>query len=261
MFTWGSKYLFGVTAASLLGAVVYGLITGGGLIGVLSIGYKGGVGEHAGYAVLLALAAATAGLGVLNVIVRDADVEAGGEGGALAIGTPRKAAYWGPMAAFGVACLVVGVSVSRAFFALGAAVLAVVALEWAVQAWSDRATGDEAVNAAMRDRLIAPLEVPLMAVLGIAVVVLGVSRVLLAVSKTGSVIVAAVVAAVIFLLANFMARAKLSRSAITGIVAVIVVAVLAGGILGAAKGERKFGHETGHEQEQESGAAGQGEGQ
>lgn len=259
MFTWGSKYLFGVTAASLIGALVYGLITGGGLIGVLSIGYKGGVGEHAGYATLLAVALATGALGVLNVIVRDADVEAVDEGGALALATPRRAAYWGPMAAFGVACLVVGVAVSRAFFALGLAVLGVVVLEWAVQAWSDRATGDEAINAAMRERLIGPLEVPLMAVLGIAVVVLGISRVLLAVSETGSVVVAAAVAAVIFVLANVMARAKMSRGAIAGIVAVSVVAVLAGGIIGAAHGERKIGHETG--QHQESGAAGQGEGQ
>lgn len=261
MFTWGSKYLFGVAAASFIGAIVYGLISGGGPVGVVSLGYKGGVGEHTGYAVLVAVGAATAALGVLNVIVRDADVEAGGEGGALSIATPRRASYWGPMTAFGAACLVVGVAVSRAFFALGLAVLAVVLLEWAVQAWSDRATGDPAVNDAMRDRLIAPLEVPLLAVLGIAVVVLGVSRVLLTVSETGSVVVAAVVAALVFALANVMAKAKLSRGAITGIVAVAAVAVLAGGILGAAKGERKIGHAETEEQHQESGAAGQGEGQ
>ena len=40
MFTWGSKYLFGVSAFSLLGAILYGLATGGGIIGVISAGYK-----------------------------------------------------------------------------------------------------------------------------------------------------------------------------------------------------------------------------
>ena len=35
MFTWGSKYLFGVSLAAFVGAVAYGLITGGDPVGVL----------------------------------------------------------------------------------------------------------------------------------------------------------------------------------------------------------------------------------
>lgn len=243
MFTWGSKYLFGVAGAALVGALLFGLITGGSILGVISIGYKGGVGVHTGYAILLAVAAASLALGVLNVIVRDgeADVVTAEDGGALAIATPRTASYWGPIAAFGLACLAVGVAVSQAFFILGLVILAVVLLEWVVLAWSDRATGDHEVNAAIRDRIIGPIEVPLLAVLTIAVVVLGVSRVLLAVSETGSVVVAAGVAAAIFLCAIGIAKSKAPRAVITGIVAVAALAVLAGGIVGAAVGERHIG--------------------
>ncbi len=258
MFTWGSKYLFGVAGVALLGAIVYGLVTGGGIVGVVSVGYKGGVGEHTGYGTLLGVAAAALGLGVLNFATRDATVPVGeatddSGGGALAIRTPRRASFWGPMAAFGLACLAIGVSVSRAFFILGVAVLAVVLLEWVILAWSDSATGDPLVNSAIRERVIGPLEVPLMASLGIAVL-------LLAVSEAGSVAVAAIVAAVIFLSCIALAKTRVSRAVISGVVALGAVAVLAGGIVGAVVGEREIGHhesgETG-----ETGTHGEGEGE
>ena len=38
MFTWGPKFLFAISLAGFLGAVVYGLVTGGDPIGVLSLG-------------------------------------------------------------------------------------------------------------------------------------------------------------------------------------------------------------------------------
>ncbi len=246
MFTWGSKYLFAVAGAGLLGAVLYGLISGGELLGVVSVGYRGGVGDHAGYALLLGVGVASAALGVLNVIVRDGDADEGarlvGVEGALAVRTPRAPSYWGPMGAFGLACLVVGAAVSQAFFILGLVVLTVVLLEWLVLAWSDRATGDQAVNSVIRDRVIGPIEVPLLALLGIAVIVMGISRVFLAVSEVGSVVVAAVVASLIFGTATSLAKSKAPRAVISGVVAVAAIAVLAGGILGAAVGERQIGH-------------------
>ncbi len=262
MFTWGSKYLFGVAGVALLGAIVYGLVTGGGIVGVISVGYKGGVGEHTGYGTLLGVAVAALGLGVLNFVTRDATVPAGeatddGGGGALAIRTPRRASFWGPMAAFGLASLAIGVSVSQAFFILGVAVLAIVLLEWVILAWSDSATGDPTVNSAIRERVIGPLEVPLMASLGIAVFILGVSRVLLAVPEAGSVAVASIVAAVIFLSCIALAKTRVSRAVISGVIALGALAVLAGGIVGAVVGEREIGHhETG-----ETGTQVEGEGE
>jgi hypothetical protein len=255
MFTWGSKYLFGVARASLLGAAVYGLVSGGGLLGVVSAGYKGGVGEHLGYTVLVAVGVAASLLAVLNLVTRDGDAKVAAEvvgvDHALAVSAPRAPSFWGPLGAFGVASIIVGVAVSQAFFIFGIAILAVVALEWLVLAWSDRATGDPDVNSVIRSRILAPLEVPMLALLGIAAIVLGISRVLLAVPEAASTAIAGCVAASIFASAIGIAKSRAPRSVITGVVAAAAVAVLAGGIAAAAIGEREIAH---HEESEDSGA-------
>ena len=176
MFTWASKYLFSLAGVSLLSAAAYGLISGGGAIGVISAGYKGGVGDHVGYTVLVALGIVTLFLGVLSVIIRDGDAETAtelvGTEGALSLGTPRKPSFWAPLAAFGVACLAVGLAVSPIFAILGVVILAVVLLQWTVLAWSERATGDDEVNATIRNRTIGPLEVPMLSVVTVLMMVL-----------------------------------------------------------------------------------------
>lgn len=269
MFTWASKYLFAVSGASLLGAMFYGLISGGGPIGVVSLGYKGGVGEHVGYTILLAIGVAALFLAVLNLIIRDGDAdtasEVAGVDGVLAVATPRSPSFWAPLTAFGVACLAVGLAVSQAFVILGIAVLAVVGLEWTVLAWSERATGDDDVNNVIRTRTIGPLEVPMLATLGIAVVVIGISRVLLAVSAAAATAVASIVAVAVFGAAIAIAKSRAPRSVITGVVAVGALAVLSGGIVGAVVGEREIVHhsEEGepHGEDGESNGEGEGEGE
>lgn len=262
MFTWGSKYLFAVSGASLIGAFLYGLIGGGGVLGVVSLGYKGGVGDHTGYTILIAIALVSFLLAVLNLMIRDGDAElaaeAAGADHVLAVSTPRTASFWAPLGAFGVACIAVGVAVSQAFFILGVVVLAVVTLEWAILAWSDRATGDAEVNAVIRERTLGPLEIPMLAMLGIAVLVLGLSRVLLAVPAAGATAIAAILAAGVFGTAIAMAKSNAPRSVITGVVAVAAVAVLGGGIAGAVIGEREIAHNTELEVHDEGG---EGEGE
>lgn len=265
MFTWGSKYLFAVGLVALLAAAVYGLVSGGDLIGVISAGYKGGIGDHTGYTILIAVGSMALGLGLTSLLTRDGDADAGasavGAERALSVSTPRTPSYWAPLAAFGLACLVVGVAASRAFFALGLAVLAVVGLEWAVLAWSDRATGDEEVNRTIRNRVMGPFEIPLWSILGIAFVVLGLSRVLLtAPSAAASTAVASLAAAAVFGVAVGIAKSGASRSVITGVVAVGALAILAGGIAGAINGEREISH---HGSEADSGDdhGGEGEGE
>ena len=51
MITKGSRFFFGFAALAYVGAIVYGLSTGGHVFGVFSLGYKEGVGEHLGYTV------------------------------------------------------------------------------------------------------------------------------------------------------------------------------------------------------------------
>ena len=42
----GSRLFFALAAIGLLGAAAFGLASGGDPVGVMSLGYKGGVGEH-----------------------------------------------------------------------------------------------------------------------------------------------------------------------------------------------------------------------
>ncbi|MEM8926126.1 MAG: hypothetical protein AAGD35_21695 [Actinomycetota bacterium] len=266
MFTWGSKYLFGIAALTFIGAVLYGLISGGGLIGVVSAGYKGGVGDHTGYTIRIALGLATLFLGVITVITRDGDARAAsdaiGVDRVLSVATPRASSFWAPLAAFGVACIAVGLAVGQAFVILGIVILAVVLLEWTILAWSDRATGDEGVNNVIRNRIIGPLEVPMLSMLGIAVVVIGMSRVMLTVSKAGATIFASIAATIIFATCIALAKSKVSRSVITGLVAVGAFFVLGGGIVGAVRGEREIVHHGEHSDHGESHSeGGEGEGE
>ena len=246
MFTWGSRNLFGVALLAYAGAIVYGISTGGHLIGTLSMGYKNGVGDHVGYTILMGAMFVALLLGIVSVATREGNSEdmsaLVGVDHALAVRPPARPAFWGPLAGFGLACIALGVATSQAFLYLGLAVLAVTVLEWTVLAWSDRATGDPEVNSVIRSRFLSPMEVPILALLGIAVVVLGLSRVLLTVSKTGSVVVVVIAALFVFGAAIFIAKSRAPRSIISAIVAFGAVAVLAGGILAAANGERDFHH-------------------
>jgi hypothetical protein len=81
----------------------------------------------------------------------------------------------------------------------------------------------------------------------IGVVVLGLSRVLLALSKTGSIVLFAVVGAVVFGVAILLAFVpKASRYLLIGVVVVGALLVIAGGIIGGVVGERDFHHGEEH---------------
>lgn len=250
MFTWGAKFFFGVGAVALVAAIAYAIITGGSPVGAISIGYKGGVGDHTGYGILLAVSAASMLMGVLSVVVRDADADdlalSAGLDTVPPAQPPRTLSYWGPITAFGVGCLIVGLAVSQAFFILGIIVMVVTLIEWTVLAWSDRATGDPEVNSVVRDRVLGPLEVPMLGTVMFGVIVIGLSRVLLAVSKTGSVVVGSLIAIVIFGGAIAMAKLEMSRRVISGLLVAGGIAVLGGGIIGAAVGEREIEHYSEH---------------
>lgn len=257
MFSWGSRNLLFIALFAFLGAIFYGLTTGGDIVGVLSLGYKGAVGEHVGYTILIGAAMVALLLAVVSIVTREGNAEdmaaVVGVERALAVRPPTRPSYWGPLAAFGLACMAVGVAVSEAFLILGVVTIAVTTLEWTALAWSDRATGDAEVNSVIRSRMMSPFEIPILALLGIAAVVLGLSRIFLTVSKTGSVVIAVIAAAFVFGAAVASAKLKLSRSVVSAFVAIGAVATLAGGIIGAVAGERDF-HEGDEGEHSEEGA-------
>jgi hypothetical protein len=253
MVTTGAKYFFGITAFALLAAVVYGMSTYGdpvgmdAFLGAITFGYKGGVGDHVGYSILVGLAAGSGLLGVISSAVRDADPKALAE---VAIGpeAPEEAApvaqapvgvnWWPAVLAFGVAIMVIGLVSDQKVFVFGLVVVAVAGLEWAVRAWSERATGDPLANRTLRHRFLNPLELPLFAASGIAFFAVALSRLLLSSTEHVATIIFGAVPAVVLLIAVLLnARPHTARAVIGGLLGVGAVLILAAGVVGLVRGE------------------------
>lgn len=262
MITTGSKFFYALAGLLLVTAVVYGYSTGGGEVGPLSFGYKGGVGDHLGYGLLLAAAAASLFAGLCTTAFRDADPDAGAN--LLGVDAPPAAtapgaSYWPVVGAFGVVLVVVGVVLNNVFFVGGLLLLAAVAIEWTMQAWADRATGDPAVNREIRNRMMLPIEVPVAGAAIIAIVVLGYSRVFLAASKLGAVWIAIGIAATIFIIGTILSlRPRISQNVVAGLLAAVAIVTIGLGIFGAVAGEREFEHHS-EEHSEEPADAGAGE--
>ncbi|MEZ5181302.1 MAG: hypothetical protein R2702_05440 [Acidimicrobiales bacterium] len=257
MFKSGSKFLFGLAAIGFVAAIAYAVATSDqgpidSVLGPLTLGYKGGVGDHVGYSILVSLSFLSLFLGIFLSSLRDADPEA--EAQLVGLETvpeapaPTTANYWPVIGAFSAAALVIGLAVGPVMFVIGAIGLTITIVEWAARAWADRATGDPAVNDAIRNRFMYPVEIPGLAVLGIAGIVLAVSRILLALPKIGSYLVFGIVPA-IFLAVGYLviAKPKLSQNAIAAMLLVGGIAIMGGGVAAAIAGEREHGGD--HEEE------------
>ncbi len=258
MFTPAFRLFFGFTLAAIATAAVYGVASGSAgeteyfailnveaWVGVLSLGYKGGIGDHVGYMVLMAFGVLSAMVAFFLVAFRDADATSVGEltadGKIPAPQGQLQANYWPAISAVGLATTVIGLVINPTIFVIGLVILGAAIFEWMLAAWADRATADPAVNRHLRNRIMRPVEYPITAALGIAVLVLAMSRVFLAVSKFGAVVVAGVVSTVIFVIAViFVVAPRISRSFIAGTVALACVGILVAGVITAAVGSREF---------------------
>lgn len=250
MITTGSKWFFGLGFVSLVLAVAYGWTTGGNGLGPVTMGYKGGVGDHFGYGVLVATGIVSLLLGAMSLAVRDADAlaeaqVAGTETVPAAI--PAGPSYWPAVAAFGVALVVVGLVSSPVLFVIGLVALGVVLVEWTVQTWADHATGDPGTNRQIRNRLMNPIEFPAAGLLAIGVVVAAFSRLFLALSADAAVWVGISIAGVIIAAGFFFAsRPRISANVVVGVLLLAALVVIGLGIGGAVSGQREF-HEPGAE--------------
>jgi hypothetical protein len=265
VFTTGSKWFFGVAGTAVVAALVYGGATNprevgmSTFTGVLTLGYKGGVGDHIGYAILMGIAGAAIFLGATVAAFRDADIEAEaallGTADVPEVVAPPRGSYWPVLGAFGAACIAVGLVTSALFVGLGVVVVLAVAFEWAITAWAETATSDHGVNAAAKRRLILPFEVPVAGALGIAVFVLAISRIMLALPKAGVYAVFGGVALVVIVVAFvYSLRPTISPSLIAGLCIVGALALLAGGIVSALSGPRELEEHHGEEGQEHEGA-------
>lgn len=270
MVTRGSKYFIGAGFAALLIALLYGFLTetasqsgvigvasgDGGIIdaviGPLSFGWKGGVGDHIGYGVLMTFAAVMFVTAGFTSAFRDADADSLKEltvaSGAsesdaeatIAVTAPVGLNYWPVLAAVSIGLILIGTVYSTALIVIGGVLLIVSTFEWTVRAWSERATGDPAANRILRNKILYPIELPIGSLLILALIGYCVSRVLLAVSPTGAVIYIIVLAATVFALGYFLStRRDLSRSVVVSIIVLIGAVVIGGGIAGAIAGPRE----------------------
>lgn len=267
MFTTGSKWFFGIAGATVVAALVYAGATNPSEVGmstftgVLTLGYKGGVGDHLGYAILLGIAGAAIFLGATTAAFRDANVEAEAEllGGADVevpeVVAPARGSYWPVIGAFGAGAVVVGLATNAVLAGFGLVVLAAVAMEWGITAWADRATTDDEVNSGAKRRVILPFEVPLLGALGIGVFVLAVSQILLTVPKAAVYFLFGGAALAVLIVAFvFSSRAQLSSSLIAALCVVGALAILAGGIISVLVGPREIEHHGDGAAEEHEGA-------
>ena len=267
MFTPAFKLYAGLAGLFAAAAVLYAWTSGGvdwdlfsgqlgslyyAMQGGITAGWRGGVGDHLGYTVLVAGAGCAFTLACVLVAFRDTDAKAiaevAGTSRAPRYRAPGTPSLFAPLAALGLAMLVLGLVTSHLLWWAGLLALGLAALEWTVAAWAERATGDDRVNGQLRNRILNPIEVPIAAVLIIGLVAFGVSRVLLAVPGEWSVWLTIGFAALVFLVAIILAAVPHLAKAILGVVLAFgVLAMLVGGIIAAANGERHFEeHDTEH---------------
>jgi hypothetical protein len=226
VITTGGKLWFAIGAFAMVAAEIYFLATGG---------------EDGGAVTLLFLGVAALVIGGAAVAVRDGDADVVGEGVKEPV-VVRSAlpAPWPVVAALGAGLTVVGYAVGGVMLYGGLGLMGIALLEWMVQGWAERSTGDRAYNQALRNRIMFPLEVPALGLLGVGFVILTFSRVLLAApNKDASTIIAIAVGVVItagaFTVAN---RPKISSNALAWVLAVAAVALLGAGIVTGVAGER-----------------------
>jgi hypothetical protein len=134
---------------------------------------------------------------------------------------------------------VLGLVVAQVYFVLAIVVVLAALAEWMVQAWSESASDDPAHNESARRRVLHPIEFPVIAMLGLGVIIFSFSRIMLAISKSAGAVVFIVAAAVILLVGSVVALRPALKSALVGGICVIgAIGIVAGGIAGAGSGLR-----------------------
>jgi len=96
------------------------------------------------------------------------------------------------------------------------------------------------MNRYFRDRFLIPIGIPIAVLIGVGFFIVNLSRVLLAVNKDLSVVVAIVVAVLILAGSAFAANAKrISRSTLVSLLVILALAIGTSGALAAKHGERR----------------------
>jgi hypothetical protein len=223
MFTPGSKYLLGLAGFSAAFMVAYIVVTDqsvGGAVALVSVAAALGL---------------LAGLGLFN---RDGDVRVG-DTSAAANATPVGASLWPLVATLGVVLLSVGLLTHEIVFLLGLVAVSAAFVEWVIQSWSESASSDAEFNTGARARLLHPLEFPVLATVGLGVIIVSFSRIMLALSRdAGAIVFILVASGVLFAGSVFALKPKMKKTLVAGLCTIGAVGIVAGGIAAASNGNR-----------------------
>lgn len=227
MITTGSKFLIGAAVLAVVSAIAYG-VTQDGVMGTIG---------------LVSAAVALSFLAGVNIYTRDcnywADEIESLETAPAAVRAPADT-VWPFAFALSATVIAVGLVTVQAVFVIGVVLLLVSGAEWTAEAWAQRASGDPAYNAEVRNRMANPLEFPVGAAIAIGIVIYAFSRIMLGLSKTGTTIAFSIVGALIIALAYvFAARPGRSKAAVAAVSAGALV-VIAGGAVAGFGGEREI---------------------
>ncbi len=220
MISTGFKYFFGVTVLSIVALIMsYALFEKFALGGV-------------GISFLIAGGALLAGLSAFasDGTTRDANTSTS---------DLVTQSMWPLVSAVGVVFLALGLVTSSVVFFGGVVMLLAALSEWMVQAWSERASSDSTHNVAARKRLLNPIEFPVLAAVGLGVVIFSFSRIMLTVNKsTGAVLFIVAGALVLVAGALFAIKPNMKRSVGSAICVLGALGIIAGGVASAVSGER-----------------------
>ncbi|HEX3087171.1 MAG TPA: hypothetical protein VHQ23_00840 [Ilumatobacteraceae bacterium] len=229
MFTTGSKLFLGATALSIAAAVIWGNA---------KVGAEGWLG-------VLGLLSAALAFGLIfgvNWYTKDGNVSAMSENAiteAPAARPPAERSMWPALAAIGVGTVAVGAVSKPIVFKAGIILLLAAAVEWVVSSWSERASADASYNLSLRKRLLHPIEFPVLAAVGLAVLIYSFSRVMLWIDKSAGPAVFVVTGALI-LFGGFVFASKpsLQKGVVTGICTIAALGIISAGAVAALDGQR-----------------------
>jgi hypothetical protein len=181
-----------------------------------------------GATALFGLVAATAFLATMVVFTRDGDTELGDSS---VLSEQPTASMWPLIGAAGAALLLVGTITTPIVTLFGIILLLATFVEWAVQSWSERASSDRAYNATLRKRLMNPIEFPVLAAVGLGVIIFSFSRIMLAIDKSAGAVIFIVLSTLILLAGILFAfKPALKRSLVLSICVVGALGIVAAGI-------------------------------
>ncbi|MEY3615599.1 MAG: hypothetical protein RLZZ518_600 [Actinomycetota bacterium] len=219
MFKVGSKLFLGLTGFAAFNLVAY-------IVFVERLAL-GGVALSAVFAVFM-------GLSAVVLMTNEGDSEVQPRDAAL-----LGASMWPLVTVVGIVLLMLGLIVAQIYFIFGIVVVLAALTEWLVQSWSESASDDVAHNETARRRLLHPIEFPVLASLGLGVIIFSFSRVMLAISKSAGAVVFMVVATLVLMAGTWFAlRPALKPALVSGICVIGAVGIIAGGIGGTGAGLR-----------------------